>query len=176
MPRLASRRTALALMIALVALGCAAGGTPDVGHGAPAPRPSVPAKPWDQAAVAQLAAELAKDCTHLYDEWYREQGIDPKIGSGDEGERFRLEYKLRRIEEQTLSLSSQLAAGTGRAETTPSVEDIGELARDARVILSQMFVELPLSKRIDAARAVWAQLLPYYGIAPPPPLPPPRER
>jgi len=176
MPRSASRRTALLLMIALAPLGCASGGSPAVSHAAAVTPLAAPAKPWDQAAVAKLAAELAKDCTHLYDEWYREQGIDPKIGSGDEVRRFQLEYKLRRIEEQTLSLSSELAAGKGRAETTPSVEDVGELARDARVILSQMYVELPLSKRIDAALAVWVQVLPYYGIAPPAPLPPPRER
>jgi hypothetical protein len=166
MPRPASRRTALAVMIALAPLGCASGGSPAVSHAAPAALPAAQAKPWDQAAVAKLAAELAKDCTHLYDEWYREQGIDPKIGSGDEVQRFQLEYKLRRIEEQTMSLSSNLAAGKGRAETTPSVEDIGELADDSRVILSQMYVEHPLQQRIAAARAIWLQLVPYYGVPP----------
>jgi len=170
--RPALRSAALAAAIASALLGCAQGGSPTAGHDPPA-APLAPTKPWDQAAVAKLAAALAEACTHLYDEWYAEQGIDPKIGSGDEGQRFRLEYTLRRIEEQTMALSAALAAGKGRAETTRSVEDIGELADDARVILSQMFVEIPLARRIDAARALWLELAPFYGIRPRVPAPPP---
>ena len=157
---------ALGGTIACALLGCAPGGTPAGRPGAHAQRITAPTKPWDQAAVSKLADDLAKACTHLYDEWYAEQGIDPKIGSGDEDERFRLGNKLRRIEEQTMALSAALAAGQGRAETTPSVEDVGELADDLRVILSQMYVENPLAKRIDAAKAIWLQLVPYYGIVP----------
>lgn len=138
-----------------------------LGPVAVAAEPPTPSKPWDQAAVAKLAADLARACTHLYDEFYAEQGVAPRIGSGDEVERFRLQHKLQRIEEQTMSLAGALAAGKGRAETTPSVEDVGELADDSRTLLSRMFVEIPLSRRIDAARAIWLQLLPYYGIAPP---------
>jgi hypothetical protein len=167
MPLPAIRSATLAVMIAFAPLGCAPSGTtagdPRVGA-API---SAPPKPWDQAAVAKLASDLAKACTHLYDEFYSEQGIDPHIASGDEADRFRLKYKLQRIEEQAFSLSAALAAGKGRAETTPSVEDLGELSRDARELLSRMFVEIPLTKRIDAARAIWVQLLPYYGIVPP---------
>jgi hypothetical protein len=165
----ALRCAALAALVACAPLGCAPGGNPAAGPGVPAPLRlgSAPARPWDQAAVAKLAADLAQACIHLYDEFYDEQGIDPKIGSGDEGQRFRLKFKLQRIEEQTLSLAAALKAGKGRAETTPSVEDVGELADDVRVILSQMFVEHPLQQRIEAARAIWVQLLPYYGIAPP---------
>jgi hypothetical protein len=48
------------------------------------------------------------------------------------------------------------------------VEDIGMLARDARVRLQRMFVQSPLQARIDTARGIWRQLLPYYGITPPP--------
>ena len=42
------------------------------------------------------------------------------------------------------------------------------LARDARVELQRIYVQSPLQKRIDTARGIWRQLLPYYGIAPPP--------
>jgi hypothetical protein len=42
------------------------------------------------------------------------------------------------------------------------------LARDARRLLLGMFVQSPLQAKIDAARGFWRQLLPYYGIAPPP--------
>src|SRR5262245_37121026 len=103
----------LSATIACALLGCAPGGTPAGRPSAHAQRITAPTKPWDQAAVSKLAADLAQACTHLYDEWYAEQGIDPKIGSGDEDERFRLGNKLRRIEEQTMALSAALAAGQG---------------------------------------------------------------
>ena len=129
-----------------------------------------PAKPWDQAAAAKLAAELAKATIGLYDEYYAEQGVggQSQIGSGDSPENWRLGYKLRRIEEQAESLAGALAAGKGKNRTQHQVEDIGELADDLRVLLQRMFVQIPLQQRIDAARAIWVQMLPYYGIAPPP--------
>jgi hypothetical protein len=132
---------------------------------------ATPPKAWDQAAVARLAADLAKAAVAIYDEYYDEQGVGGQsgIGSGDAADGFRLQYKLRRIEEQTGALAGALAAGKGRDETTPLVEDVGELADDLREILQRMFVEIPLQQRVDAARAIWVQLLPYYGLTPPPP-------
>ena len=126
-------------------------------------------KPWDQAAVANLAVDLAKACVGLYDEYYAEQGVggQSQIGSGDAADNYRLQFKLRRIEEQTESLAGALAAGKGKTQTTHQVEDIGELADDLREILQRMFVQIPLQQRVDAARAIWVQILPYYGIAPP---------
>ena len=131
--------------------------------------PATPAKAWDQAAVAKLAADLAKACVALYDEYYAEQGVggQSQLGSGDSADNFRLSYKLRRIEEQTGALAGALAAGKGRNETTPYVEEVGVLADDLREILKRMFVMIPLQQRVDAARAIWVQILPYYGIAPP---------
>jgi hypothetical protein len=125
-----------------------------------------PAVAWNQAAVAKLAADLAKSCVALYDEYYDELGMNPQLGSGDAADRFRLKYKLQRIEEQTAALAGALAAGKGREETTPQVEDIGELADDASELLARIFVQIPLQQRIDAARALWVQLLPYYGMRP----------
>lgn len=128
-----------------------------------------PARPWDQAAVAKLAADLAKASIGLYDEYYAEQGVGGQsgIGSGDSPENFRLGYKLRRLEEQTESLAGALAAGKGRNQTAHQIEDVVELSDDLRVILGRMFVQIPLQQRLDAARAIWVQILPYYGIAPP---------
>jgi hypothetical protein len=133
------------------------------------PAPKQTPKAWDQAAVAKLAADLAKACIALYDEYYDEQGVGGQsdIASGDASENFRLQYKLRRIEEQAQSLAGALAAGKGRDRTLHQVEDIGELADDLREILQRMFVQIPLQQRVDAARAIWVQILPYYGIVPP---------
>ena len=125
-------------------------------------------KAWDQAAAAKLAADLAKACIALYDEFYAEQGLNAKIGSGDAADSFRLNHKLQRLEEESQGLAGALAAGRGRDATTPRMEDIGVLSRDLRVLLARMFVATPLQQRVDAARAIWVQLLPYYGITAPP--------
>lgn len=130
---------------------------------------AAPATPWDQAAVTSLAAELAKACVALYDEYYRTPGSSGgQIGGGQADDAFRLKHKLRRLEEQSQDLAGALAAGKGRAETAPDMEDIGMLARDIRELLSHMFVQSPLQARIDTAREVWRKLLPYYGLTPPP--------
>lgn len=129
-------------------------------------------KQWDQAAVAKLGAELAQACIALYNEFYAEQGINPKIGSGDAADGFRMRYKLQRIEEVAEGLGGALAAGKGRDATAPRVEELGVLSRDLKVLLARMYVMSPLEQRVDAARAIWMKLLPYYGITPPPDAPP----
>jgi hypothetical protein len=124
-------------------------------------------KAWDQAAVAKLAGDLAKACIALYNESYAEQGIDPKIGSGDAADSFRLRHKLQRLEEESEGLAGALAGGKGRDQTITRVENIGVLSRDLRVLLARMYVMAPLQQRVDAARTIWVRLLPYYGIAAP---------
>jgi hypothetical protein len=129
---------------------------------------AAPTQAWDQPAVTSLAGQLAKECVALYDEYYRTPGSSGgQIGSGNAKDAFDLKYKLRRLEEQSQDLAGALAAGEGREETTPAMEDLGELARDVRVLLSHMFVQSPLQARIDAARDTWLELMPFYGIAPP---------
>ena len=129
---------------------------------------AAPTTPWDQAAVTSLAGQLAKACVELYDEYYRTPGSNGgQIGSGDAQDAWRLKQKLRRIQEQAQDLAGSLAAGKGRDETLPDMEDVGELARDVRVMLSRMFVQSPLQARIDTARDIWLKLMPYYGLTPP---------
>ena len=126
------------------------------------------AKAWDQAAVEKLATELAKACVAIYDEFYAEQGINAKLGSGDSLDAYRLKQKLERLEEESQGLAGALAAGRGRERTVTRVDDIGVLSRDLRVLLARMYVMEPLQQRLDAARRIWLEILPYYGIAPPP--------
>lgn len=125
-------------------------------------------KTWDQAAVAKLGDDLAKACIALYNEFYAEQGLNAKLGSGDAADRFRMQYKLQRLEEVSQGLGSALAAGKGRDATATRVEEFGVLTRDLKVLLARMFVEQPLQQRVDATWAIWLQILPYYGISPPP--------
>jgi hypothetical protein len=130
---------------------------------------AAPEKAWDQAAVTALAGQLAKACNDLYDEYYKMPGSSGgAVGSGQSKPSYRLKQVLRKIEDQTQQLAGALAAGKGREETAYQVEDIGMLSRDARVQLQRMYVQSPLQARIDTARGIWRQLLPYYGITPPP--------
>jgi len=124
-------------------------------------------KAWDQPTVAKLTADLAKACVAIYDEFYAEQGLNAKLGSGDAGDAYRLRQKLHRLEEESMGLAGALAAGRGKDATTTRVQDVGVLARDLQVLLARMFVEAPLQQRVSAARAIWVQILPYYGIAAP---------
>jgi len=130
------------------------------------------AQAWDQAAVTKLAAELSKACIAVYDEYYAEQGMDMPGAGGDPADSFRLKNKLMRLEEESSGLAGALAGGRGRNETIPRVENVGELASDLRVIVARMYVESPLQQRLEAARAVWRKLLPYYGMSPPADEPP----
>jgi len=151
--------------VSLLALAFAA----VIASSAKAAEEAAPAKAWDQAAVTGLAAQLAKACVDLYDTYYKTPGSSGgAVGSGQAKDSYRLKHTFRRLEESTQDLAGALAAGKGMDETTPEVEEIGMLARDARVRLQRMFVQSPLQARIDTARGLWRQLLPYYGIAPPP--------
>jgi hypothetical protein len=163
------RRTSSLLGFAvLAALACASA----PGQAPAAPPAGVVTKPsvaWDQAAVTNLGGELAKACVALYDEYYRTPGSSGgQIGTGESEDALRLKQKLRRLQEQSQGLAGALASGKGRVETLPDMEDIGELARDIRVLLERMFIQSPLQARIDEARSVWLKLMPYYGIQPPP--------
>ncbi len=161
------RRTRSLLAFAVVcALACA---SPPAPAAPPAAAPGEPTQAWDQAAVTNLAGQLAKACVELYDEYYRTPGSSGgQIGTGQAQDAYKLKQKLRRIEEQSQGLAGALVAGKGRDETLPDMEDIGVLARDVRVLLRRMFVQSPLQARIDTARDAWRKLMPYYGITPPP--------
>lgn len=153
--------------VLLAALACASAPAPAA---APAGAVGTPTAAWDQAAVTRLAGELAKACVALYDEYYRTPGSSGgNVGSGESQDSLRLKQKLRRVRGQSQDLAGALAAGKGRDETLPDMEDIGELARDIRVLLQRMFILGPLQAKIDAARDAWLKLMPYYGIQPPPP-------
>ena len=129
-----------------------------------------PTKTWDQAAVTNLAEQLAKAADAGWVSVLYMPNLG-QVGSGDAADTDRLQYKTRRIREQAMGLEGALKAGKGRKETLPQVEDIGEQADDLRIILERMMVEQPIKEKAVAARKIWVQLLPYYGIKPPPAIP-----
>jgi len=165
----AALRIAAALALAL-ASACA-GSSGSKGGSNPADQvgwtSTAPTKAWDQAAVKSLAAQLEKQANTLWVSVLDLPNLG-QVGTGDAADTSRLQYKTRRIREQAMGLSAALSAGQGRTETLPQVEDLGEQADDLRIILQRMFVQEPLPTQLAAARATWYQLLPYYGIKPPP--------
>ena len=159
------RRTSSLAVLAAAALACTTTPAREPSHHM---APTKPTLAWDQAKVTSIAKDLAKACADLYSAYYASQGASGgQIGSGDAEDSHRLGYKLNFIQVQTHALASALAAGKGRLDTLPMVEDIGEVARDARVLLARMFVQSPLQARIDAARKIWFELTPYYGVEAP---------
>jgi hypothetical protein len=159
---------------AVLALGLIAGCASPKGGTNPADTvgwtSTTPTKAWDQAAVTSLAGQLAKETDAVWVSVLDLPNLG-QVGSGDSADTDRLQYKTRRIREQAMALSAALSAGKGRKETLPQVEDLGEQADDLRVILQRMFVQHPLQQKLATARSTWWQLLPYYGIKPPPGIP-----
>ena len=170
----AATRIAAVLALGLLA-GCASSGGGSNPKGSPNPAATVgwtstaPTKAWDQAAVTALAAQLAKQTNEVWEQVLSLPNLG-QVGTGDAADTSRLQYKTRRIREQAMGLSAATKAGQGRKETLPQVEDLGEQADDLRIILQRMFVQHPLQQKLAEARATWWQLLPYYGIKPPPAL------
>ena len=175
MPIRTTRPTVVLRATAVLALGLIAACASPKGGTNPADTvawtSTAPTKPWDQAAVTDLAGQLAKACDAVWVSVLDNMPNLGQVGSGDAADTSRLQYKTRRIREQAMALEGALKAGQGRKETLPQVEDIGEQADDLRVILQRMFVQQPLPQKLAAARTIWWQLLPYYGIKPPPALP-----
>jgi hypothetical protein len=166
---IAALRIAAALSLAL-ASACA-GSSGSKGGSNPADTvgwtSAAPTKAWDQAAVTSLAAQLAKESDAAWVSVLDLPNLG-QVGTGDAADSSRLQYKTRRIREQAMGLSAALTAGQGRKETLPQVEDLGEQADDLRIIVQRMFMDDSVKQKLATARATWWQLLPYYGIKPPP--------
>jgi hypothetical protein len=132
----------------------------------PRPKPA-PTKAWDQAAVTSLAQKLAQAANQLYSAYYAMPGSGGQVGSGDAYYANRLENDLQVLQEMTLGLAGELQKGKGRIETTPQFEDIGEKAYDAKTMAAFVFDQSPVVDRAEAARKIWLQLQPYYGVPEP---------
>lgn len=141
---------------------------PLVGLAKESPRPQpAPTKAWDQAAVTGLAQQLAQAADQLYSAYFDMPGSAGQVGSGDAVDASRLENDLQVLQEMTHGLAGALKKGRNRVQTTPQFEDIGEKARDARVLAAFLFEESPVIDRAEAARKIWMQLQPYYGVPEP---------
>jgi hypothetical protein len=132
----------------------------------PFPQPH-PTKQWNQAEVTALAQQLAQAAQNVYNTYQTMSGSSLQIGSGQSVDSMRLDNDLQIIQQMTSALAGALEKGKGRIETTPQFEDIGEKARDAKVLLGFIFEQDQLVHSIDPARAIWLKLQPYYGVPEP---------
>ncbi len=119
--------TTLAAGAALLALGCA-GGTQGgaLATGVPPPPDVQPAK-WNQERVTAIAVELASAVDGLR-EAVRASPVGRTLGSGQENAMLRLTDRLRLLKNESRHLANELKAGSGREETRPVYERVGEVA------------------------------------------------
>jgi hypothetical protein len=132
----------------------------------PFPQPH-PTKEWNQAEVTALAQQLAQAAQKVYTAYLDTSGPGLEIGSGQAVDSMRLNNDLQILQQMTAALAGALEKGKGRIETTPQFEDIGEKARDGKMLLGFLFEQDQLIQSIDAARAIWIKLQPYYGVPEP---------
>ncbi len=120
------------------------------------------AEQWDQARVTEIAQELAGAVKDLREAVRREVPSTP--GRLQQGRaQYALSDALRLLKSETRYLAAQLKDGKGRDETFLVYKRIDSLRQQAAENARKMMILQPTLDRIDAARKIWVQLVPYYG-------------
>jgi len=141
-----------------VAVLAAAGllGTPLVAEAAAAE-----AKEWNQAAVTELARQLAAAAGDLRSSVRRAPQMSPT--ARNRRTRYRALDDLRVMQNSVNSLVRQLEAGEGREATYPTYRRIGSLRRDIAQSARRAFITEPTLGKLEAARGLLDELAPYYA-------------
>jgi hypothetical protein len=129
-----------------------------------APRPAAAqTAEWDQAKVTELAGQLSKATVELYDTFYKQPV--PNVASGQARAYQKLKGQVRRIKTEARELSDSLGKGEGRVETQGNFDFLMQVVRAAEDNARQVFSTQQVREKADAARAVLAQIAPYYEKA-----------
>ena len=115
---------------------------------------------WDQAKATQLARQLATSSSELYDTFYKQPV--PNAASGQARAYHKLKDQVRRIRTEARQLARNLEKGEGRVETQGNFDFLMQVVRAAEDNARKVFSTAPVREKADAARAVLAQLAPYY--------------
>jgi hypothetical protein len=116
--------------------------------------------PWDQAKVTALADQLSTATGELYDAFYKQPV--PNVASGQARAYQKLKGQVRRIKTEARELSDSLGKGEGRVETQGNFDFLMQVVRAAEDNARKTFNTEPVHEKANAARAVLAQLGPYY--------------
>lgn len=119
-------------------------------------------KTWDQKQVTELAAQLHEGVKGLRAEI---RGTPQDLGTGKAAAYYRLTDNLRLIERETRYLHNSLESGAQRDESLPTYRRIVTLRRDCAEEMERLYLGTPALKRIFGARAIVAQMNPFYGMA-----------
>ncbi len=116
-------------------------------------------KPWDQAAVTELAKQLAESAGDLRDS-VRRGPTSPS--ASQQRVRFQALDDLRVAANSVNSLARQLEAGAGREETYPTFRRIRMLRNDLAVQARRANITEPTLSKLETARELLEKLNPYY--------------
>ena len=115
---------------------------------------------WDQAAVTELAKQLAEAAGDLRQSVRR---AAPSNAGSQRRVRFQVLDDLRVAENAVNSLARRLESGEGREETYPTFRRIRTLRNDIAMQARRAFITEPTLSKLETARGLLAQLEPYYA-------------
>ncbi|MDJ0786841.1 MAG: hypothetical protein QNK05_08520 [Myxococcota bacterium] len=119
------------------------------------------AKEWDQAAVTEIAKQLA-DAAGTVRQSVRRAGPPPP-GSSQRRVHFQALDDLRVIQGSIRSLARRLEHGAGRDETFPTFQRIRTLRNDIAQAAGHADVREPTLSQLEKAGELLAKLEPYYS-------------
>lgn len=122
-------------------------------------------KPWDQAAMTDLSAQLARAMREVRRAFRRDPVFaDPQ--SLNRRAAQRMEETLRALEQSTRQLHNRVSSGEGFEETRPIARRIGMLLNDADVEGRRLMTGEWMHQRVRPAMALINEIAPYYGSGP----------
>jgi hypothetical protein len=125
-----------------------------------APERARAAGEWDQAKVTAIAAELAASLEDLEITVKKDPTL---VGTPMRAAQYQAREDLRQLVNTIERLAASLKAGEGREETLPIYRRAEQHRRDAAEAARRADIPGPTQEKIEKARAILAQLTPYYA-------------
>jgi hypothetical protein len=123
---------------------------------------AVDARPWDQAEMTRLTAELAQAVRDVRTAWRREPASsDPS--SPHRRSAQQLDQSLRELDQRTGQLATRVAGGAGLDDTFNIARNIKVLLNDIDVAGRGIMTSEWMTERVRPAMDLINQIAPYYG-------------
>jgi hypothetical protein len=122
-------------------------------------------KPWDQAAMTGLSAELATSAAQIRRTFRQDPSFrNPK--TPNQNAVHQMEQTLRNLEITTRRLSRQVKAGRTAESTEGLARRIGMLLNDADMWGRRIMTSAYMEEQVRPAMKLINQIAPYYGSGP----------